>query len=319
MTNLIVTFVLANLGTQEIKGFAITLGIGVVATLFSAGREPAADRVDGRCREDQEAPDAADGDPGDRALEPRIDWISMRFVFIVLSAMGVGTGLFMVAWQGQEMLDTEFRGGTQVDFELRPANESEAASGVGVNARGRLTLTRAEVEERVRGLSEGLSETDPLRPLRNASVIPVNPEANGVTSDRFQIKTYATNADAVIGAIVAAFDDVVESRPALSFRGRDAIGRGAPVFPVLGQRLGDVIQPPGVSRGGGRVFRRRGGGARGPPDRTPGLDRDPPSDAGQPGAPPGSDAFQAGLFDDAESEPRGPDPRVARPGRSSRW
>jgi preprotein translocase subunit SecD len=36
VTNLIVTFVLANLGTQEIKGFAITLGIGVVATLFSA-------------------------------------------------------------------------------------------------------------------------------------------------------------------------------------------------------------------------------------------------------------------------------------------
>ena len=256
VTNLIVTFVLANLGTQEIKGFAITLGIGVVATLFSAlvvSRLLIALMVDvAKIKKLRMLPMAIPAI--ERALEPRIDWISMRFVFIVLSAMGVGTGLFMVAWQGQEMLDTEFRGGTQVDFELRPANESEAASGVGVNARGRLTLTRAEVEERVRGLSEGLSETDPLRPLRNASVIPVNPEANGVTSDRFQIKTYATNADAVIGAIVAAFDDVVESRPALSFRGRDAIGAAAPVFPVLGQRLGDVIQRPGYRGAVGEYF-----------------------------------------------------------------
>ncbi|MCA9299817.1 MAG: protein translocase subunit SecD, partial [Phycisphaerales bacterium] len=36
VTNLIVCFVLGYTGTQEIKGFAITLGIGVVATLFSA-------------------------------------------------------------------------------------------------------------------------------------------------------------------------------------------------------------------------------------------------------------------------------------------
>jgi SecD/SecF fusion protein len=250
VTNLIVTFVLANLGTQEIKGFAITLGIGVVSTLFSAlvvSRLLMAVLVDvvkvKRLRMLPMAIPAVE-----RVLEPKIDWISLRYVFVVLSALGVGTGLGMVWYKGSAMLDTEFRGGTQVSFELRPATEEERASGVGVNTDGRLTMTRADVEARVHEIAEGLAEDDPLRPLRNAEVIPVDPESDGVSSDRFQIKTYATNADAVIGSIVASFEDVIESRPPLTFRGRDAdaaSGGVAPVYPVLSQTVGDVIQRPG--------------------------------------------------------------------------
>lgn len=250
VTNLIITFVLANLGTQEIKGFAITLGIGVVATLFSA---LVVCRILLTLMTDVMKVKQLKMLPMtipmiERVLEPKINWIGLRYVFILVSVLGVGTGIAMVVIQGEEMLDTEFRGGTQVEFELRPATPDEAATGVGVNSRGRLTLTRADVEERVHTIAEGLAEDDPLRPLRTATVVPVNPEANGVTSDRFQIKTYATNADAVIGAIVSSFDDVMESQPALTFTGRDRAEyniASLPVYPVLGTRLGDVIQRPG--------------------------------------------------------------------------
>ncbi|HHN78436.1 MAG TPA: hypothetical protein ENK11_07175 [Phycisphaerales bacterium] len=185
-----------------------------------------------------------------RILEPNINWMGLRYFFLLLSAIGVGTGLGMVVFQGREMLDTEFRGGTQVEFQLRAATPDEIATGIGVNDDDppRLTLTRADVELRVHKIAEGLPENDPLRPLRNAQVIPINPEADGVTSDRFQVKTYATNSEAVIGAIVSVFSDEVESQPALSFVARDADpsdGVSLPVYPILNQKLGDVIQRPG--------------------------------------------------------------------------
>ncbi|MBZ0173505.1 MAG: protein translocase subunit SecD, partial [Phycisphaerales bacterium] len=174
VTNLIVTFVLANLGTQEIKGFAITLGIGVVATLFSAlivSRIVLALAIDvGKVKKLRMLPMAAPA--VERLLEPKINWMGLRYVFLVMSMIGVGTGLGMVYFQGERMLDTEFRGGTQVEFVLRDATDAERASGVGVNADGRLTMTRADVEERVHEIAEELEETDPLRPLRNAQIIP---------------------------------------------------------------------------------------------------------------------------------------------------
>lgn len=261
VTNLIVTFVLANLGTQEIKGFAITLGIGVVATLFSAlivSRLVLALLIDVvKVRKMSMLPMAIPA--FGRALEPKINWMGLRYFFLVLSIIGVGTGLGMVVWQGEKMLDTEFRGGTQVTFELRPATAAEIAAGSMVDGSPspHLTLTRADVESRVRAIADGKDETDPLRPLRVAEVIPIDPASDGVTSDRFQVKTYATNADAVIGAITAVFADEVESRPALNFVGRDRDRTrvaGLPVYPVLSETLGDVIQQSGSLLDVGEFF-----------------------------------------------------------------
>ena len=257
VTNLIVTFVLANLGTQEIKGFAITLGIGVVATLFSAlivSRLVLALLIDvAKVKKLSMLPTAV---PAlERALEPRIDWMRLRFFAVVISAMGVAVGIGMVIWQGEKMLDTEFRGGTQVTFQLRPATGGETE---GVNADGNLTMTRADVEARVHALAENLEEGDPLIALRSAEVIPIDPEGDGVTSDRFQVKTYAENTDDnVLEAITAAFVDEVESKPALTFVGRErdrTAVSGLPVYPVLSDTLGDVIQRPGSLINVGEFF-----------------------------------------------------------------
>jgi len=235
VTNLIVCFVLANLGTQEIKGFAITLGIGVVGTMVSAlfvSRLILALLVDvlkikGLMMLPMALPAL------ERALEPKIDWMSARFGFVAVSVAGVGLGLGMIAYQGEKMLDTEFRGGTQVT--LRFGSEDTE----------RVELTRADVENRVRAIGEAFEEGDALRPLRAAEVIPIEPAADGVTSDRFSIKTYATDQQSVIESITTEFSEELDSRPPLRFAGRGVASLDeAPVGPVLSSRLGEALGRP---------------------------------------------------------------------------
>ncbi len=236
VTNLIVCFVLANLGTQEIKGFAITLGIGVVGTMISSlfvSRLILALLVDVlKVKSLSMLPTVVP--VLERTLEPSIDWMKARYVFVVVSLVGVGLGVGMIAYQGEKMLDTEFRGGTQVTLELGEDDSGQ-----------QIVLTRADVQNRVYALADGLAETDPLRPLRASEVVPVNPQADGVTSARFQIKTYATDQGAVIDAIVTEFSEELDTRPPLSFDGRAAMGVSeAPLGPILSGRLGEALGRP---------------------------------------------------------------------------
>ena len=240
VTNLIVCFVLGTVGTQEVRGFAITLGIGVVSTMFSSlviSRVIFAlltDRVKvGRMRMLPMAIPLIE-----RVLEPRIDWIAKRYIFIVVSAIFVSLGVGMILFQNTKMLDTEFRGGTEVTLTFQPEDAEDPNS-------PRLTSTRADVEERVRTIADTLDENDPLLALRNAEIIPVNPQGDGVTSDQFRVKTTATQSELVLGALVNAFSDLIDAQPALEFSGSDIIdGSAAPAFPVLDTRLGDVIGRP---------------------------------------------------------------------------
>ena len=242
VTNLIVCFVLAYTGTQEIKGFAITLGIGVVTTMFSAlviSRllfTVLTDKV--RVRKMTMLPMVVQ--PLERALHPNINWISLRYVFIAISTVYVGLGIGMIAWQGSEMLDTEFRGGVQVTMPLREAGPGEPAG-----PRGRLTSTRAEVESRIRAIGEGLDAGDPLAPLRSASILPINPADDGITSDTFQIKTYATDPDAVLAAVISALGEMADARPALEFRASgEPEAESAPARAVLSSVLGENVGRP---------------------------------------------------------------------------
>ncbi|MEL6798075.1 MAG: protein translocase subunit SecD, partial [Planctomycetota bacterium] len=167
VTNLIVCLVLANIGTQEIKGFAITLGIGVVGTLFSAlvvSRLIFAllvERVG--IKELGSLPRTVPAI--ERALEPNLDWLRVRRLCIVISACFIGLGVLMIVRQGAEMLDNEFRGGTAVTMVLADNESGE-----------RTTLERAEVLRRVVEIAETAPEESPLKDLASAEVLPVNPE-----------------------------------------------------------------------------------------------------------------------------------------------
>jgi SecD/SecF fusion protein len=236
VTNLIVCVVLAYTGTQEIKGFAITLGIGVVATMFSAlvvtrviftylveifgirrlGMLPTALPVI------------------DRVLEPRVNWIGMRPLFIVISVCFVGLGVGMIASRGDRMLDTEFLGGTQVTLKFKTDEAGE-----------RLTMSRQDVQDRVMALAGG-DPADPLFDLsRGTDVLPLNPRDDGVTSHEFKIKTLVTDQEELQGALATAFADVLDTRPPLRFAGSGAErAREAPVHAIANRTLGEVIGRP---------------------------------------------------------------------------
>ncbi|MEO1007383.1 MAG: protein translocase subunit SecD [Planctomycetota bacterium] len=243
ITNLIVCVVLGGVGTQEVKGFAITLGIGVVCTMISAliiSRLILSLMIDDLSfkalgqKATSMLPTAVP--VIERVLEPRINWMGLRFIPAAISLIGISFGILMIVRQGEKMLDTEFVGGTQVvlKFGINPETDEP------------FTMTRKDVLDRVQGLGEAASEGDPLELLKQADVLPFDPQADGVTSDTFQIKTLVTNSELLQEAIVPVFDDVLDVRPPLAFDQRDEENaRAGPVFPIAGpEPLGAHIRQP---------------------------------------------------------------------------
>ena len=241
VTNLIVCLVLANVGTQEIKGFAITLGIGVVGTMFSA---LVVSRLIFALLVDRVGIKSLGSLPGsipalERALEPSFDWLRIRKLCIVISAAFVGLGILMIIRQGSTMLDNEFRGGTAVTMVLADDESGE-----------RVTLERAEVLRRVIEIAEAAPEGSPLRDLSTAEVLPVNPESDGVTSSTFRIKTLSTGAEAqslLSAALQESFEDVLPTKPPLDFESDGTTdARMAPVYEIIEPSLASVIGRTGV-------------------------------------------------------------------------
>jgi len=238
VTNLIVCIVLANVGTQEIKGFAITLGVGVVTTMFAA-------LVVSRLIFDlllefklmtkiRMLPSSI---PAlERAFEPRINWLRLRGLFIVVSAAYVGLGLAMVFMQRGELMDTEFRGGTEVTIQFKRDDQGD-----------RITKTRQEVQDAVVAIADAQAAGGTLGDLRNAQVLPLDPDATGVRSDKFKIKSVITDEKAVVEAIVRAFGDDLDIRPPLTFTGLGASDASQrPAFPLTNPQglLGTDIGRP---------------------------------------------------------------------------
>ncbi len=242
VTNLIVCVVLVGVGTQEVKGFAITLGVGVVCTMISAliiSRLLLSVLVDDFNLKAM-GKSATSMLPTalpiiDRVLEPKINWISGRYVFWSISVLAVCTSVALIINQRDRMLDTEFVGGTQVvlRFGEDPAGQP-------------FMLTRQDVADRVVGVAETAPDGSQLKLLEQADIVPLDPEDDGVTSDTFQIKTLATNSDEVQDALANAFQDVLDVQAALTFDQADiSEARLAPVYPITGPTpLGSHIGRP---------------------------------------------------------------------------
>ncbi|MEO1584628.1 MAG: protein translocase subunit SecD [Planctomycetota bacterium] len=242
VTNLIVCLVLANIGTQEIKGFAITLGIGVVGTLFSA---LVVSRLIFALLVERVGIKSLGSLPRsvpalERALEPNLDWLRIRVPCIVISAAFISLGVAMIIRQGPVMLDNEFRGGTAVTLVFADSETGESK-----------TLARPDVKDRIDAIAEAAPEASPLKNLASADILPVNPAADGITSSTFRIKTLENSPDAQTAlstAIQEAFKDVLPTKPPLSFVGDQATrALDAPLFPILGEAtLGELISRPAL-------------------------------------------------------------------------
>jgi SecD/SecF fusion protein len=228
LTNLIVCFVLYKTATTEVKGFAVTLSIGIVATLFTSlfmtrvifmiytdvlGRRtlpmlpivfPAIARI----------------------LHPNWNWVGLRKVFWAISLIGIVISIWAVMHRGVQILDTEFRGGVSITMRTKLLED------------GRLMLTHTgegSVEARVHAIGAAITgdsiKDQILAELAGATVLTVGEarvnDAGKVVSDGFQIKianpptieddTVVTAT--VVEAITGAFGDDLDVPPALTFTG----------------------------------------------------------------------------------------------------
>jgi len=152
VTNLIVCLVLARTATTEVKGFAVTLSIGICATLFTAlimTRVIYTYYTDVFKRES--LPMLPTVFPAiHRLLEPNIRWISLRPIFWTISAIAVVGSITMVSARGVNMLDTELRGGVTATMQTARENPDDPES-------PRLRLQHIgpdSVNERVRGIAD---------------------------------------------------------------------------------------------------------------------------------------------------------------------
>ncbi|MCK4658275.1 MAG: protein translocase subunit SecF, partial [Phycisphaerae bacterium] len=122
VTTLITCVILGYVGSEEIKGFAMTLGFGVVTSMFTAlfvTRLISFTLIDAGLVKNI---------PMLRLIgQPNVDWLSLRRIFWPISlVIVIGGGAFFVnesLYNKEALYDIEFLGGTSVQIELKPGIE----------------------------------------------------------------------------------------------------------------------------------------------------------------------------------------------------
>lgn len=232
VTSLIAAVVLGFTGTQEIKGFALTLGIGIVTSLFSqlfATRFLFTFLVEKlHWRRITMLSMAMNW-----KLQPHIDWLGIRFFSYAFSFIIAGMGLFFLVQQGSNLLGTEFRGGTAVTLVFKSEHDKP------------LTMDRDAVKSKVAEIASKAPDGSPLKVFNEAEIIAVNPEPDGRSSNKFTIKTLVTDPKLVQTELVAQFRELLSERQALTFDGSTMTADRAEVFPISSPDIGADIGMPG--------------------------------------------------------------------------
>lgn len=239
MTHLIVCVVLLYMATTEVKGFALTMIMGVVATLFTA---IFVTRVMYTLYTDVFKFKTLAMLPIvfpsiHRALQPHVDWIRLRPIFLSISAVAVIASIALLVHRGSSLLDTEFRGGVAATMRTRAD----------------VSLSRAEVQKAIHELGEKAGSGNPvLYELRNASVLTLGESTvrdGQVYSSQFQIKVASPKeigaedivTDEIVNAIVARFANELDAVQPLSFKGAGSDEYFDYAFPIINDSLGEVI------------------------------------------------------------------------------
>ncbi len=122
MTSLITSLFLYWFGSEEVKGFGLTLIIGIIASLFSAlffTKTVFGIMID-KFGMKHLGSVPLTFPKWDKFLKPNIDWISLAKYFYAFSTVAViiGLSLFVHYTRLGQMMDIEFAAGTSVEFEL---------------------------------------------------------------------------------------------------------------------------------------------------------------------------------------------------------
>jgi len=244
VTTMITCLILGYFATADVRGFAVTLGIGLVANVFTAvycSRWIIDVWI--RLRNPQTSTMLPMKVAAlQRFLSPNIDWMGKRKLFYTISIVAIVIGMGVFFARGANMLDIEFRSGTQVGFKLAPGKQI-----VLEDAR---ELLRKEAEKR------NMPELAP--PI--ASLTPVGDITLKHEASEFSVSVLNEDKEQVSAAIKEAFKDHIAAERALRFKGdgHDAPATDGPeaasvdvtrrvpefAFPIRGEDLGDSIGRP---------------------------------------------------------------------------
>ncbi len=236
LTSLLTCVVLFYTATSEIKGFAVVLGVGILSTMFTAlfltRTVIELGMIYGGVKSLPMLPSS--WDRLRRFLEPDINWLTIGKFILPVSLLTTVGGLAVLYARGADVLDIEFRSGTEVVFSL-----SEGEAMPIEEARQRLA-TFAENAPPVEGVN--------WNHLAEASVVTVgNNTPEGSTG--FKVATLIEDAPAMSEAIKAAFTDVLDTTRPIDFAGLDLTADAAKglVEPVRTATLGDNLNRPSLT------------------------------------------------------------------------
>ena len=215
-TTVITSFFLIWFGTEEVKGFGITLIIGILASLFTA---LFVTRTIFGLLIDKLGVRSLSSLPltfpkWDKLLKPNIDWMGFAWVFYSFSiiAITVGLVLFTLKLKQRQMFDIEFAGGTSVQFDLNNAmSKDELAS----------TLQQSNSDA-----------------LKGANPVALGSPANGKYTS-FDLLSPNTNAVAVRDAVISTLGDNLKLERPSTFDGVEQSG----VVPKMESVLGKQVLP----------------------------------------------------------------------------
>ena len=121
MTTAIVSIFLYFFGSEEVKGFGLTLLIGIVSSLFTAlfvTKTIFAILIDKRgIKELGSIPTSFP--KWDQLLKPNIDWMKLVLPFGIFSALFIAIGISAFVIKKRDMFDVEFAAGTTVQIDLK--------------------------------------------------------------------------------------------------------------------------------------------------------------------------------------------------------
>jgi SecD/SecF fusion protein len=264
VTNLIVCVVLYQVGATEVKGFALTMSIGVITTLFTGIWVTRAMFEAMMASGVKSMPMLPTVVPAiGRLLTPTIDWIKLRPTLLAFSGVLFVAAIISIAVRGNDIFETEFRGGVSLSLTTRQASSGETSA-----TDGRLGFTRAEMEARVRKVGAAASDDIVVSQLASANVLTVGESSADGLGSQFQIRVgnppsppadfdEARITREVVAAVVREFANDLDVRLPLQFAGADATDHTLFTRPLekalVGSSIGrpDVAQEPvGEFRGG---------------------------------------------------------------------
>ncbi len=278
ITNLIVCLVLFRTATTEVKGFALTLTIGICATLFTAlfvTRQIYFFYTD--FFKIRKLPMLPTVFPSiHRALEPNIPWVSLRHIFLAVSLVAVIASVILVARRGEDMLSTEFRGGVAMTMRTAPVDEDQDGEPDSYLTDAKLEPVRVSlrhsgapdaVEDRIHALGVAAREsgatdnsTRVLRELENAAVLTAgetSTDADGnIIAESFQVKVSSpkgmddeqTITETIVDAISDEFGRQLDVTLPVTFAGAGSDESDSYVFPITKDELGQNIRRPDATQ-----------------------------------------------------------------------